>query len=172
VVETVDGIRAVRFDGTNEFMRSEEIAPDAVTDNDPFTFEAFIKSDPNSRGGGLLQFGPRAGFADSGDGMKVSSMLRSYREKKPNRRHLKNSAGWKHLVFVYEGRRKPSHVYINGKQVDWNYFSAWYVPLMQKMMIGKGFTGDIAHLRMWRGIKSEKEIAQMAQKALGQVKAK
>ena len=172
VVETMDGIRAVRFDGTNEFMRSETIAPDAVTDNDPFTFEAFIKPEAESDGGGLLQFGQRAGFFDSVDGIKVSTMLRAYREGKPNRRHLKNAAGWKHLVFVYEGRRKPSHVYIDGQQVSWSYFSAWYVPLMQKMTIGKGFGGDIARLRMWRGMKSEKEIAQMAKKALGQVKAK
>jgi hypothetical protein len=147
-------------------MRSEEIAPDAVTDNDPFTFEAFIKSDPNSRGGGLLQFGPLGGFSRKDVGLNVLGMYRAYREKKPQISHQAIATGWQHMVFVYEGRRKPSHVYINGKQVSWNYFSAWYVPMMQKMMIGKGFTGDIAHLRMWRGIKSEKEIGEMAEAAL------
>ena len=75
------------------------------------------------------------------------------------------------MVFVYEGRRKPSHVYVNGKQVSWNYFSAWYVPMMQKMTIGKGFDGDIARLRMWRGVKSAEEIAALAKQALATVKA-
>jgi hypothetical protein len=150
-------------------MRSEAVAPDAVTDNDPFTFEAFVKADPKSSSGGLLTFGPRAGFADSGNGLNVLGMNRTYRERKPRARHAKNTAGWTHLVFVYEGRRNPSHVYIDGKQVSWNYFSSWYVPLMQKMTIGNRFAGDIARLRMWRGMKSEKEIAQMAKEALGKI---
>ncbi|MFC1601676.1 hypothetical protein ACFL34_04945 [Candidatus Sumerlaeota bacterium] len=110
VVETVDGIRAVSFAGKNEFMKSAKIAPEAVTDNDPFTFEAFINPDAKSDGGGLLQFSQRGKFSRTGDDLSVQGMHRAYREGRPERPHQAISAGWQHMVFVYEGRRKPSHV--------------------------------------------------------------
>ena len=73
---------------------------------------------------------------------------------------------WKHLVYVFEGQRKPSHVYVDGKKVSENYFSSWYVPAAELMTLGKGFGGDIARLRMWRGIMSEQEIGKLAKEAL------
>jgi hypothetical protein len=168
-VKTVDGVRVVSFDGENEFMKSQKGYPKPVGASYPFTFEALVKVPPNGKGS-LLGLGSRGGFSLGNGQLKVDGMRRSTREG-PYRRGAARPAAsqeeqWKHLVYVFEGQRKPSHVYVDGEKVGENYFSAWYVPAAELMTLGKGFGGDIARLRMWRGIMSEEEIGKLAKEAI------
>jgi len=55
---------------------------------------------------------------------------------------------WKHVVYVFEGLRKPSRMYVDGKKVSEDYFSIWYVAPAKKMTIGNGFSLDLIWLAM------------------------
>ena len=76
---------------------------------------------------------------------------------------------WVHVACVYEGSRKPSHVYVDGKRVNSVYWSAFFARPDYQMKIGNGFGGGIARMRMWRGVKSTEEIAALAKAAHGRV---
>lgn len=170
-VKTENGIRAVVFDGKNEFLMSKKPAPRTLTDNEPFTFEAFIKPAPETRSGMLLGLSDKPhGFDFRRDGLNASHVSRTFRNRQRPGSGVKLPPNqWVHMVFVYEGRRKPSHVYINGQRVSWNYWSTHFLLSNHFMRIGQGFDGGIARLRLWRGVLSEKEIAAMAKKALSNV---
>ena len=174
-VKTVDGVRVVTFDGENEFMKSQKGYPKPVGASYPFTFEAFVKVPPNGKGS-LLSLGSRGGFIlDNGQlDVDKNAMRRNTREGRYRRGAARPAASqeeqWKHLVYVFEGQRKPSYVYMDGEKVGENYFSSLYVPAAELMTLGKDFGGDIARLRMWRGIMSEEEIGKLAKDALGAVK--
>ena len=73
------------------------------------------------------------------------------------------------MASVYEGSRKPSHIYVDGKLVDSVYWSAFFARPDYQMKIGNGFGGGIARMQMWRGVKSAEEIAAMAEAALARV---
>jgi len=172
-VKTVDGVRVVTFDGENEFMKSQKGYPKPVGASYPFTFEAFVKVAPKGKGS-LLGLGSRGGFSVANGQLDVNGMRRNTREGRYGRGAARPAASqeeqWKHLVYVFEGQRKPSHVYVDGEKVVENYFSSLYVPAAELMTLGKGLGGDIARLRMWRGIMSEEEIGKLAKEALGAVK--
>ena len=70
-----------------------------------------------------------------------------------------------HVACVYEGSRKPSHIYVDGKLVNSVYWSAFFARPDYRMKIGKGFGGGIARMQMWRGVKSAEEIAALAKAA-------
>ena len=73
---------------------------------------------------------------------------------------------WVHAVVTYEGPRKVSKIFIDGKEVDSAYWSAYFVGLTdQPMQLGRNFGGDIARMQMWRGVLSDAEIAKMAEAA-------
>ncbi len=73
---------------------------------------------------------------------------------------------WVHAVVTYEGPRKVSKIFIDGKEVDSAYWSAYFVAITENPMeIGRNFGGDIARMQMWRGVKSAEEIAAMAEAA-------
>ena len=74
-----------------------------------------------------------------------------------------------HVACVYEGSRKPSHIYVDGKRVNSVYWSAYFARPDFQMKIGKEFGGGIARMQMWRGVKSAEEIAAMAKAAHGRV---
>ena len=82
-------------------------------------------------------------------------------------------------MLVYEGSRKPSRVYINGQLANAFNWSSYYAIPGNVMRIGAAFSprsgekecfaGGIARMRMWTGIKTDKEIAKLAADALKRV---
>jgi len=168
-VKTEDGVRVVAFDGKDNFLESEETAQRTMTDNEPFTFAAFIKSGSSGERPALLTVSEKAGFGYSNGGMKVEGLRRQSRDNKPPGQSGVKVGPWVHVACVYEGSRKPSHVYVDGKRVNSVYWSAYFARPDFKMKIGKGFGGGIARMQMWRGVKSAEEIAKMALAAHGRV---
>jgi hypothetical protein len=78
---------------------------------------------------------------------------------------------WVHAVVTYEGPRKVSKVFIDGKEVSSAYWSAYFVGLTdQPMQLGRNFGGDIARMQMWRGVLSDDKIAKMSAAAHAKVK--
>jgi hypothetical protein len=165
-VKTEDGVRVVAFDGKDNFLESEEVAPRTMTDNEPFTFAAFVK---DARGGQLLTVAEKAGFSYSGGGMKVEGLRRQSRDGQKRGQPRGKIGPWVHVAAVYEGTRKPSHIYVDGKLVDSVYWSAFFARPDYQMKIGNGYGGGIARMRMWRGVKSAEEIAALAEAAHGRV---
>jgi len=168
-VKTEDGVRVVEFDGKDNFLESANIAPRTMTDNEPFTFAAFVKPGRGGRDSMLLTLAERQGFSYSGGGMQVQGLRRQRRDEQRRGQHRPKVGPWVHVAAVYEGTRKPSHIYVDGKLVDSVYWSAFFVRPEFQMKIGSGFGGGIARMRMWRGVKSAKEIAALAKAAHGRV---
>ncbi|MBT7067302.1 MAG: hypothetical protein HN919_13430 [Verrucomicrobia bacterium] len=161
-VKTEDGVRVVAFDGKDNFLESEETAQRTMTDNEPFTFAAFVK---DARGGHMLTVAEKAGFSYSNGGLKVEGLRR---QSRPNglRGQPRGKVGpWVHVACVYEGSRKPSHIYVDGKRVSSVYWSAYFARPDFQMKIGKEFGGGIARMQMWRGVLSDDEIANLAEAA-------
>ena len=101
--------------------------------------------------------------------MKVEGLRRQSRDnKRPGQSGVKVGP-WVHVACVYEGSRKPSHIYVDGKRVNSVYWSAYFARPDFQMKIGKEFGGGIARMQMWRGVKSAEEIAAMAKAAHGRV---
>jgi len=72
---------------------------------------------------------------------------------------------------TYEGPRQVSKIFIDGKEVDSAYWSAYFVGLTdQPMEIGQNFGGDIARMQMWRGVLSDDKIATLSADAHAKVK--
>ncbi len=168
-VKTEDGVRVVEFDGKDNFLGSEETAQRTMTDNEPFTFAAFVKPGRSGNKATLLTLSESAGFSYSGGGMKVEGLRRQQREQQRRGQPRAKVGPWVHVACVYEGSRKPSHIYVDGKRVDSVYWSAFFARPDYRMKIGKGFGGGIAQMQMWRGVKSAEEIAAMAEAALARV---
>ncbi len=101
--------------------------------------------------------------------MKVEGLRRQQRDQQRRGQTRAKVGPWVHVACVYEGSRKPSHIYVDGKRVDSVYWSAFFVRPDYLMKIGNGFGGGIARMRMWRGVKSAEEIAAMAKAAHGRV---
>jgi hypothetical protein len=160
-VKTEDGVRVVAFDGKDNFLESEKVAPRTMTDNEPFTFAAFVK---DARDGRLLTVGQREGFSYR-NGSLDTPLRRQSREPKPRGPKRAKVGSWVHVACVYEGSRKPSHIYVDGKLADSVYWSAFFARPDFQMKIGNGFGGGIARMQMWRGVKSAEEIAKMARAA-------
>jgi len=166
-VKTEDGVRVVVFDGKDNFLESDKTAPRTMTDNEPFTFAAFVK---DGRGGQLLTVAEVAGFSCSDGIMKVEGLRRQARNEGQRHGQPRPKVGpWVHVAAVYEGSRKPSHIYVDGKLVNSVYWSAFFARPDYQMKIGSGFGGGIARMQMWRGVKSAEEIAAMAEAALARV---
>ena len=164
-VKTEDGVRVVAFDGKDNFLESEETAQRTMTDNEPFTFAAFIKPGKNGERPALLRVSEKAGFSYSNGGLKVEGLRR---QSRPNglRGQPRGKVGpWVHVACVYEGSRKPSHIYVDGKRVSSVYWSAYFARPDFQMKIGKEFGGGIARMQMWRGVLSDDEIANLAEAA-------
>ena len=168
-VKTEDGVRVVAFDGKDNFLESDETAQRTMTDNEPFTFAAFIKPGSSGQRPALLTVSEKAGFGYSNGGMKVEGLRRQSRDNKRQGQSGAKIGPWVHVACVYEGTRKPSHIYVDGKRVNSVYWSAFFARPDFKMKIGKEFGGGIARMQMWRGVKSAEEIAKMAQAAHGRV---
>jgi hypothetical protein len=164
-VKTEDGVRVVAFDGEDDFLESDEVAPRTMTDNEPFTFAAFVKPGRSRERPALLTVSEKAGFSYSNGGMKVEGLRRQQREQQRRGQPRVKTGPWVHVACVYEGTRKPSHIYVDGKRVDSVYWSAFFARPDYQMKIGNGFGGGIARMRMWRGVKSTEEIAKMAKAA-------
>jgi len=160
-VKTEDGVRVVVFDGKDNFLESDKTAPRTMTDNEPFTFAAFVK---DARGGQLLTVGEKAGFSYK-NGSLGTPLRRQPRDEKRRRQPGVKVGSWVHVACVYEGSRKPSHIYVDGKLVDSVYWSAFFARPDYQMKIGNGFGGGIARMQMWRGVKSAEEIAALAEAA-------
>jgi hypothetical protein len=164
--KTVDGVRVVEFDGKANFLESDKIAPRTMTDNEPFTFATFIKPGKSGERPSLLQLSENESFGQNG---AVAGLRRQKRDG--SRVVLRPKTGpWVHAVVTYEGPRKVSKIFIDGKEVDSAYWSAYFVGLTENPMeIGQNFGGDIARMQMWRGVLSDEEIAKMAKAAHGRV---
>ncbi|MCP4641074.1 MAG: LamG domain-containing protein, partial [bacterium] len=158
-MKTEDGVRVVVFDGKDNFLESDKTAPRTMTDNEPFTFAAFVKPGSSGQGSTLLSLAEKAGFSYSGGGMRVEGLRRQARDEALRHGQPRPKTGpWVHVACVYEGSRKPSHIYVDGKLVDSVYWSAFFVRPDFQMKIGNGFGGGIARMQMWRGVKSAEEI--------------
>jgi len=170
-VKTEDGVRVVEFDGKDNFLESDEVAPRTMTDNEPFTFEAFVKPARSGRNPMLLTLAGQGqqGFSYGGGGLQVQGLRRQARDGQRHGQPRPKTGPWVHVAAVYEGTRKPSHIYVDGKLVDSVYWSAFFVMPDYRMQIGSGFGGGIARMRMWRGVKSAEEIAALAEAALAKV---
>jgi hypothetical protein len=168
-VKTEDGVRVVAFDGKDNFLESEKTAPRTMTDNEPFTFAAFVKPGSSGQSPALLTVSEKAGFGYSNGGMKVEGLRRQSRDNKRPGQSGAKVGPWVHVACVYEGSRKPSHIYVDGKRVNSVYWSAYFARPDFQMKIGKEFGGGIARMQMWRGVKSAEEIAKMAKAAHGRV---
>ena len=162
-VKTEDGVRVVAFDGKDDFLESEETARRTMTDNEPFTFAAFVKPGSNGESSTLLKLSERAGFSYS-NGSLGTPLRRQSRDQQHEQPRAKVGP-WVHVACVYEGSRKPSSIYVDGKLVDSVYWSAFFARPDFQMKIGNGFGGGIARMQMWRGVKSAEEIAAMAEAA-------
>ena len=101
--------------------------------------------------------------------MKVEGLRRQSRDEgqRPGQSGRPKVGPWVHVACVYEGSRKPSHIYVDGKLVDSVYWSAFFARPDYQMQIGNGFGGGIARMQMWRGVKSAEEIAKMAKPRMG-----
>ena len=168
-VKTEDGVRVVAFDGKDNFLESEETAQRTMTDNEPFTFAAFVKPGSSGQRPALLTVSEKAGFSYSNGGMKVEGLRRQSRDNQKQGQSGAKVGPWVHVACVYEGSRKPSHIYVDGKRVNSVYWSAYFARPDFQMKIGKEFGGGIARMQMWRGVKSAEEIAAMAKAAHGRV---
>jgi hypothetical protein len=168
-VKTEDSVRVVAFDGKDNFLESEEVASRTITDNEPFTFAAFIKPGRSGKSPALLTVSEKAGFSYSNGGMKVEGLRRQRRNGQQGGQSRAKVGSWVHVACVYEGSRKPSHIYVDGKLVNSVYWSAFFARPDYQMKIGNGFGGGIARMRMWRGVKSAEEIAALAAAAHGRV---
>ena len=160
--KTVDGVRVVEFDGKDTFLESDKIAPRTMTDNEPFTFATFIKPGKSGELPSLLKLSENESFGPNG---KVEGLRRQKRDGSRGAPRPKTGP-WVHAVVTYEGPRKVSKIFIDGKEVDSAYWSAYFVAITENPMeIGRNFGGDIARMQMWRGVKSAEEIAAMAEAA-------
>jgi len=164
-VKTEDGVRVVAFDGKDDFLESVETTQRTMTDNEPFTFAAFVKG---GRDGQLLTLDDKQSFSYKG-GSLSTPLRRQARSGKQGGSGRVKTGPWVHVAAVYEGSRKPSHIYVDGKRVNSVYWSAFFARPEFQMKIGKEFGGGIARMQMWRGVKSDEEIAKMAEAAHGKV---
>jgi hypothetical protein len=166
-VKTEDGVRVVAFDGKDDFLESIETNQRTMTDNEPFTFAAFVKG---GRDGELLTLDDKQSFSYKGGSLStpLRRQARSGEQRGPGRAKV---GPWVHVAAVYEGSRKPSHIYVDGKRVSSVYWSAFFARPDFQMKIGNEFGGGIARMQMWRGVKSAEEVAEMAKAAHAQVKA-
>ncbi len=123
-----------------DFLSSENPAPKGMTDNMPFTFEAFLK--PERNGGTLLSLsdeGKLGNFAVTHDGLRINGLLRRAPDGKPQGPRLQSNK-WAHVVLVYEGGRKPSRVYINGQLANTFNWSSYYAIPGNVMRMGAAFS--------------------------------
>jgi len=165
-VKIEDGVRVVAFDGKDNFLEAVKFAPRTMTDNEPFTFAAFVN---DARDGQLLTLDDKQSFSYKGG--SLSTPLRRQARSGEQRGSGRAKVGpWVHVAAVYEGSRKPSHSYVDGKRVSSVYWSAYFARPDFQMKIGKEFGGGIARMQMWRGVLSDEEIAKMAKAAHGKVK--
>jgi hypothetical protein len=133
-----------------------------MTDNEPFTFAAFVKPGKSGNKATLLTVSEKAGFSYSNG--SLGTPLR--RQSRDGQQRPRAKVGpWVHVACVYEGSRKPSSIYVDGKLVDSVYWSAFFARPDFQMKIGNGFGGGIARMQMWRGVKSADEVAALAEAA-------
>jgi hypothetical protein len=165
--KTVDGVRVVEFDGKATLLKSDKIAPRTMTDNEPFTFATFIKPGKSGERPSVLKLSENESFGPNG---AVAGLRRQRRDGSRAGAGRSESGQWIHAVVTYEGPRKPSKVFIDGKEVNSAYWSAYFVGLTENPMeIGSNFGGGIARMQMWRGVLSDDEIAKMAKAAHAKV---
>ena len=166
--KTVDGVRVVEFDGKATLLKSDKIAPRTMTDNEPFTFATFIKLGRSGQRPSLLKLSENESFGPNG---AVAGLRRQRRNGSRGGSGRSKNGQWVHAVVTYEGSRKPSKIYIDGKEVNSAYWSAYFVGLTENPMeIGQNFGGDIARMQMWRGVLSDEQIAKLAADAHAKVK--
>ena len=134
-----------------------------MTDNEPFTFATFIKPGKSGQRPSLLKLSENESFGPNG---AVEGLRRQKRNGSRGGAPRPKTGQWVHAVVTYEGSRKVSKIFIDGKEVDSAYWSAYFVGLTENPMeIGRNFGGDIATMQMWRGVLSDEEIAKMAKAA-------
>jgi len=165
--KTVDGVRVVEFDGKSTLLKSDKIAPRTMTDNEPFTFATFIKPGRSGQRPSLLKLSENESFGPNG---AVAGLRRQKRNGSRAGAGRSKTGQWVHAVVTYEGPRQVSKVFIDGKEVNSAYWSAYFVGLTENPMeIGSNFGGGIAKMQMWRGVLSDDQIAKLAKAAHAKV---
>ncbi|PIW31258.1 MAG: hypothetical protein COW30_00110, partial [Rhodospirillales bacterium CG15_BIG_FIL_POST_REV_8_21_14_020_66_15] len=172
VLGATDNLRAVQFDGIDDFVRVLDpttLLPTVA--NEPFTVEAWIQVPANTVSSPLMSIGANAGLtglelgigagdnftATTADGTVTATSAAAV-----------NDGGWHHVAISYDGT--SLHTYVDGQ------LSGTAVPVALDLTAGdivfgqsldglSHFKGAVDDIRFWSDARTADEIADNYQRA-------
>jgi hypothetical protein len=177
-VTTVDGLRAVEFNGKTTYMMSTAKTPATLTADCPFTVEMMIRPKKLNTKEAVFALSPQLGrvrgetYFGSPGNTGISQGV-GYNRSLPKGVQADQ---WMHVTYVYDGGpRSQARIYINGQQVADRTTSIATLP-GYSMYLGAGFgdtqgetnpfNGAIRSLTVYNYPRTAKEIQSAADKAM------